>query len=273
MALFWIPIPSFHLNHLAFLFSWILWFPFSFSNCYIMLLHLWLTSSYTLDLRSVIIKCGQLEKGERLHLSFYAVDNLHFICWVCITISFILSYVKAPAWVLVYYPDMWLWLSEDLTSILCIFFFLIVKSTKFASVAGWKRKRCLRKAWLPPQRLWKVEFKMHVMMLVVYALKPFATVILPQYVQQLSYLSDHYGFYLIVKWLKLWFQVTSCKHEFHLQCILEWYKSTLLIPPQVHTHTHKKKVVYIILTCWVWSYIVIFILCVGLHLCGEEKNC
>lgn len=73
---------------------------------------------------------------------------------------------------------------------------LTVKSQS-TSVTGWKRKMCPRKVWPRPQLLWKEEFKMRATIHVVYALKLSVTVILPLYVQVLSYLCDRYGLDLI----------------------------------------------------------------------------
>lgn len=61
---------------------------------------------------------------------------------------------------------------------------------------------------------------MPVMMHAAYALKHFLKAILLQYVLVFTLQASNC---MLLVMLPFYMQVTVCKHEFHLQCILEWY--------------------------------------------------
>lgn len=87
-----------------------------------------------------------------------------------------------------------------------------------------EKRRRLRDIWLQQQLLLKEEFKMLVMTPVAFVLKSFAIAIHQLYVVSLVnavFSFTHFWFIFLFHYLSL-SQLTSCKHEYHLQCILEW---------------------------------------------------
>ena len=97
--------------------------------------------------------------------------------------------------------------------------FLMIEDIYFQE---WKRTRNPKTIWHLPQLLWRAEFKMLVMMLAAYASKYSAKVNLQRYIIETRIL--WLRFFFVSNWyINYDMQVTACKHEFHLQCILEWY--------------------------------------------------